>query len=369
MLHILLLLLKIIGIIILCILGTIILALLCFLFVPVCYRIEVSRKEGENEPPVVVRAKVTWLLHFVNVLVRYSTEFYLRVRLLFIPVFRLPRKEKNKAGKRKKREKQEEKVEESEEKKEEKEEESEEKREDKEEERKEKREEKAEENEEKPEEVIEKREKIAAEHGKENIEETSKQARDEKRGKEIPRITVKRKDREKEQNAGFTKAAETVKPQNFVHKLRALWEKIQNFIENIQYTIRNICDKIKTIWNDIQYYSDLVKSDVFQNTFQLCKRELCRLLKGVLPGTFEADLVVGMDDPATTGQILAVCGMLYPVLGGHVNVVGDFEQKRLDGRIFMKGRIYGITLIYVCVKIYFNKNVKKLYKLLKKEAV
>ena len=347
MLHILLLLLKIIGIIILCILGTIILALLCFLFVPVCYRIEVSRKEGENEPPVVVRAKVTWLLHFVNVLVRYSTEFYLRVRLLFIPVFRLPRKEKNKAGKRKKREK----------------------REEKEEERKEKREEKAEENEEKPEEVIEKREKIAAEHGKENIEETSKQARGEKRGKEIPRITVKRKEREIEKNTGFTEAVETVKPQNFVHKLRALWEKIRNFIENIQYTIRNICDKIKTIWNDIQYYSDLVKSDVFQNTFQLCKKELCRLLKGVLPGTFEADLVVGMDDPAATGQILAVCGMLYPVLGGHVNVVGDFEQKRLEGRIFMKGRIYGITLIYVCVKIYFNKNVKKLYKLLKKEAV
>ena len=87
MLHILLLLLKIIGIIILCILGTIILMLLGILFVPVRYRIEVVRKEGENEPPIVVKAKVTWLLHFVNVLVRYSTEFYFRIRLLFIQYF------------------------------------------------------------------------------------------------------------------------------------------------------------------------------------------------------------------------------------------------------------------------------------------
>ncbi len=350
MLHILLLLLKIIGIIILCILGTIIFVLLCVLFVPVCYRIEVSRSEGENEPPVVVRAKVTWLLHFVNVLMIYSTELYLRVRLLFIPVFRLPRKEKKKAGKRKKKETQEEEAQ-------------------KEEERKEKREEKVEEREEKPEKVVEKKEKIAAEHGKENVEETSRQARDEKSGKEIPRITVKRKERETEKNIGFTKAAEAVRPQKFVHKLHALWEKVHNFIENIQYTIGNICDKIKAVWNDIQYYSDVVKSDVFQNTFSLCKKELYRLLKEILPGTFEADLVVGMDDPAATGQILAVCGMLYPVLGGHINVVGDFEQKRLEGSIFMKGRIYGITLLYVCVKIYFNKNVKKLYKLLKKEAV
>lgn len=343
MLHILLLLLKIIGIIILCILGTIILVFLCILFVPVRYRVEVDRKEGENEPPVVVKAKVTWLLHFINVMVRYTKEFYLRVRILFIPVFRLPRKEKSRTGKRKKKEK----IEETEQQKEEIE---------------EKREKKVEEKEEKPEEVKEKREKIAAEHGKDSIKESSKQARDEKSGKEIPRITVKRKERVTEQDTG-------VRLQNFVHKLRALWEKIQNFIENIQYTIRNICDKIKTVQNDIQYYSDVVKSDVFQNTLSLCKKELCRLLKGILPGTFEADLVVGMDDPASTGQILAVCGMLYPVLGEHINVVGDFEQKRLEGRIFMKGRIYGITLLYVCVKIYFNKNVKKMYKLLKKEAV
>lgn len=316
MLHILLLILKIIGIIFLCILGMLILALLCFLFVPVRYRIEVVRKEGENEPPVVVQAKITWLLHFLNVLIRYSTEFYLRIRLLFIPVFRLPQKEKNRAGKRKKREKREEKKEEKEEAKEE------------------------------AKEV--KREEIAEEK------------------EEIPRITVKIKERETEQNTGCTKAAEALKPQNFVHKLRALWKKIQNFIENIQYTIRNICDKIKEIWNNIQYYSDLVQSDVFQNTFILCKKELCRIFKGIMPKTFVADLAVGMDDPAATGKILAVCGMLYPVLGGHINVVGDFEQKRLEGRIFMKGRIYGITLLYVCVKIYFNENVKKLYKLLKK---
>lgn len=354
MLHILLLLLKIIGIIFLCILGMLILVLLCVLFVPVRYRIEVVRREGENEPPVVVQARITWLLHFVNVLVRYSTEFYLRVRLLFIPVFRMPRKEKKKAGKRKKKEKREEKKEEEREEKQE-----------------EKVEEKVGEREEKPEEAAEKKERIEAQQEKENIGEKgiSKQIRDEKGGKDIQRITVKIKERETEQNSGFAKAAEAARPQNFVHKLRAIREKIQNFIKNIQYTIRNICDKIKAICNDIQYYSDLVKSDVFQNTYILCKKELCRILKGILPGTFEADMVVGMDDPAATGQILAVCGMLYPVLGGHINVVGDFDRKRLEGRIFMKGRIYGITLVYTGLKIFFNKNVKKLFKLLKKEAV
>lgn len=59
MLHILLLILKIIGILLLCFLGVLILGMVCVLFVPVRYRIEAARKEGEGEPPVVLLVKVT----------------------------------------------------------------------------------------------------------------------------------------------------------------------------------------------------------------------------------------------------------------------------------------------------------------------
>ncbi len=94
MLHILLLILKIIGIVLLCILGLLLLGIACALFVPVRYRIEAVRKEGAEEPPVTVTVKVTWLLHFINVLVRFNGSLSARIRLLFITVFRLPKKEK-----------------------------------------------------------------------------------------------------------------------------------------------------------------------------------------------------------------------------------------------------------------------------------
>ncbi len=76
-----------------------------------------------------------------------------------------------------------------------------------------------------------------------------------------------------------------------------------------------------------------------------------------------------MDDPAATGEILAVWGMLYPVIGGYVDVAGDFERKRLEGHLLLKGKIRFFTFLRVAVKIYFNKDIRKLYKLLKKEAV
>ena len=92
-------------------------------------------------------------------------------------------------------------------------------------------------------------------------------------------------------------------------------------------------------------------------------------MKSLKPKKFEAAFVVGTDDPASTGEILAVCGMLYPILGPQVNVVGDFERKRLEGHLLLKGKIRFFTFLRVAVKIYFNKDIRKLYKLLKKEAV
>ena len=101
MLHIILLILKIIGIILLCILGILLFSILCALFVPLRYRVRVTGEAGGEKPSVVVYVKLTWLLHLVNVLVRYPAEVILRVRIMIFTLFRMPRKEKRSAPKEK----------------------------------------------------------------------------------------------------------------------------------------------------------------------------------------------------------------------------------------------------------------------------
>ncbi len=184
----------------------------------------------------------------------------------------------------------------------------------------------------------------------------------------IPTVTIKAMHPDEEDD-GIKEAP------SFMDKLRALpvilrqiIDKIRGLFENIQYTIRRFCDRIKFILDNIQYYKKLVESDTFQNSFGLCKGELVTILKSLRPQKFEAGLVVGMDDPAATGEILAVCGMLYPLLGGHVDVAGDFEGKRIEGRVFIKGKIRVWTFLRAAVRIYFNKDIKRLLRLLKKEA-
>ncbi len=343
MLHIILLILKIIGIVLLCLLGILLLALCSVLFVPVRYRIEITRKEGENQPPVVVRVKITWLFHFLNILIRYPAEVMVRVRIMIFTILKMP----SEKGETKQEAKQEKNLPKSK--------------------KSAVRKGKKTEDEKTEDEKIEgeKAEDGKAEHDK--AEDENKAA--------ILKTEKQSSDQEVElQTEGDVPKSD--KTPSFMDKLRALPEiikkiihKIKSLFENIQYTIQRLCDKMKSISDTIQYYKDVVESDIFQRSFRLCKGELTAILKSLKPQKFEAKLIVGMDDPAATGKILSICGMLYPVLGGQVDVVGDFERKRIEGRVYIKGRIRFWTFLRVAVRIYFNQDIKKLLKLLKKEAV
>lgn len=360
MLHILLFILKIIGIVLLCILGMLLLGIVCVLFVPVRYRIEAVRKEGEGEPPVAVTVKVTWLFHFVNVLVRFAGSLSVRARLMFFTVFRLPKRKKpadkvksgdTGSGKGRKRRKSGKK---------------------------------------------EKLDKDLADHEtgtavaeqKSAAETTGERRRADETAETKPdgEALAAREDTapagatNKSEDRNWEPEAETLeesgKKPTLWDKLRAIPEilrkifaKIKSIFENIQYTIQNFCDKIRSVSDTIEYYKGVIEGELFQRSFVLCKKELLTIFKRLKPDRFEAALIVGMDDPATTGEILAICGILYPLFGPMVNVVGDFERKRLEGRVFIKGKVRFFTFIRTAVRIYFNKDIRKLYSLLKKEAV
>ncbi len=329
MLHILLLILKMIGVILLCILGILILGIVCALFVPIRYRIEAVRREGEGEPPVVVQVKVTWLLHLINLLIRFDGSLFLRARLAIVTVFKLPKREKQR-GKEPEREK-----------------------------RHKKR--------------GKKNKDAGPESGGTPEEESGAGGKTEEKPQTGEPETAGQHDGE----ASGDKEENQNKAENpsFFDRLRAIpviirsiFEKIKGFFENIQYTIQKFCDRIRSVSGNIVYYREILEGEPFQRSFALCRDELLAIGRSLKPDRFEVQMIVGLDDPAATGEVLAVCGMLYPFLGRHMDVAGDFEKKRLEGRVFIKGKMRFFTFLRTAVKVYFNKDIRKLVKLLKKEA-
>ncbi len=350
MLHIILLILKIIGIVLLCILGFLILSVLCGLFVPVRYRIKVSREEGEGKPPVTAHVRITWLLHLVNILVRYPAEVIVRVRIFVFTIFRIPVKErKTKDTGRKKKN------------------------------RKKRKQPNEPENETGAENESSQDDEVEAGNEETVIDDGFTPSLTGSTDSLTPQDSVPEPGEDgegsSEDDGGFSlfrmirKCIEKIK--GIIEKIKYAVDKIKAFFENIQYTIRKFCDKIRFTLDNIQYYREVLESDSFKRSLELSKRELGYVFRKLKPDKFEADLSVGMDDPAATGQILALYGMLYPLIGQHVRLVGDFacEGTHIEGELYIQGRIRAYTFLRVLIRVYRNKDIRRLINLLKKEAV
>ena len=87
------------------------------------------------------------------------------------------------------------------------------------------------------------------------------------------------------------------------------------------------------------------------------------LLGKLLPKSVWGDLHFGTDDPALTGEILGGISIFYPLFMDNVKVVPDFQESVLEGELYLKGRIRLITIVRIAWKLYRDKNVRFVYRM------
>lgn len=316
MLHILLMILKIVGIILAAILGILLSVFLFILFVPVRYRIIADGKLNTEEP-IRAEIKITWLFHILNIRFSYPQAAYLRVRIFCFTIF------DSSSAKT----------------------------------------------------LIKTNRKTK---GGESLEDTGT------RESVSPEVTEDDKEARKEESKAETgttdataaepsdTAADTTPDKSFFYtvnsKIRAFIEKLIAIFRNMQYTIQTFCDKIKKIIDNIEYYTEVLQSQVFKDAFSLSKKRIIRIFKSIRPRKCRINLIIGTGDPASTGNIYGIYGMLYPWIGNHIFMKADFENQTVEGDAYIKGKITAFTFIFTVLELYFNKNIRQLLKLLKKEA-
>lgn len=340
--------LKIIGIILLVVLGLILFLLLLVLFVPIRYRIDAS-KDAEGEQQIHALIKVTWLLHLLNIRFLYPEEAYLRVRIACFTLFRSdqPTKEaassKKNAAAEKKKESEAKTVKTS------------------------KASREAEDTLLATEDVEGSGEQPQTmdEDGWSRIDNTQIKPDEKKEGK------LKDAPKNQTENATHTEtdSEESTSKWELLRE-KILWciQKLWKLLKNIRYTIQSIYDKIRNIIHHIRYYYRVLQSELFRRTWEKYSKEALCLLKCIAPRKIKGYLHIGMEDPATTGQILGYYGMLYPLIGEHIDVVPEFEHVILEGSLKIRGNITLFQAVRIACTIYFDKDLQKLIRLLKREV-
>lgn len=310
MLTVVLTILKWIGIALLVLLGVLLFLLCLILFVPIRYKANGFCKDSYQ-----IHAKATWLLHIISFTVDFKQEqpFRMKLRILGISIYDNLKEKKTKKTKVNTL----------------------------------------------PEIVGASKQERSNAESVEEITKAEKPIMQEQNTNIIKDISVS------EANVdGDMDAEQEAQRLTFMQKQKKICLKVINFFRNIKYTIRKICDTIKEFKDNITYYVELFKKDSTKVALEACKKRLLRIIKNLKPQKFQVNLHVGMDDPATLGDILGVWGMLYPIHQGHIDICPDFEQTVLEGDFYCKGRITVYIYIWTIMIILFDKDIRRLRKCL-----
>lgn len=82
---------------------------------------------------------------------------------------------------------------------------------------------------------------------------------------------------------------------------------------------------------------------------------LKKLLLKILPRADRLYLHFGFEDPATTGQVLGGLSILYPICGEKMELCPEFNEEVLEGEVKFHGCIRLVTLVVFAVKSFLNK--------------
>ena len=326
MLHIIIFILKIIGILLLVILGLILLLVSSVLFVPITYKVRAERKDGV----IQVRAVAGWMFRLLSVHYRLHTSQepmqLLQGRILGIPVWKPlePKKEKPKKAEKKSKEKQ------------------------------------------------SKTKQMEAKQLEQKAEVKSSDKAKERLKKDLtpgtavatipqPEPEVSRQEQPQD------KQAQTKPPR-------------QSILKKLLYAIRRIYGKITAIGRGL--FSLVVKllhmpekaSETigtltdFWNLEENVKaresiwRELKFLWKHSRPRKADLTLHFGFEDPSWTGQCMGVLSILNVWYPGRIFLKPEFEQEIFEGTLYIKGHMMLAVPLLSIFRLWRDENVMKMYR-------
>lgn len=323
MLHIILLILKIIGIIIAVILGLAVALLLIVLFVPVRYVIDA----GCHDKKLKAHVKVTWIMHIFRGVISYDEELFYSIKALWFNIYSSDAESK-----------------------------------------KEKRPKKNTENNTK-EKNTKNKHIDAIEDKADNVVSKDKQDSVDEAGLEEADCIQKKLSLEKPHDEVRESDEKSTIEEN--GKLHTLVNKIKNVYYKIKAFIRRAIDTVKAALNKSQAAADTIKhkyTEIRNKVTDPENIELVRFLwtqiKAVMniikPAKYNINIRYGFEDSATTGWVAVRLAVLYGLMGMDVSIIPDFDNSIFEGDIYMKGRFNLYSFLIIGVRLYRNKSFRKL---------
>lgn len=156
----------------------------------------------------------------------------------------------------------------------------------------------------------------------------------------------------------------------FFQKIRELVAKIfgktGTIYKKLKYTFLKFCGTIKSLLEKKDKLEEFITDEVHRSALFAALAEIRRLLRYLKPKKLQADIHFGFENPAITGNVLALISMVYPFIESHADIRPDFEQKILEGNLLIAGKVRTHYAAVILWNLVWNKDVRTTFRHIRK---
>ena len=326
MLHIIIFILKIIGILLLVILGLLLLLISSVLFVPITYTVRAERKDGV----IQVRAVAGWMFRLLSVHYRLHTSQepmqLLQGRILGIPVWRPlePKKEKPKKAEKKSKAKQ------------------------------------SEPKQMEPKQLEQKAEMKSSDKARERLK------KDLTPGTAVatipqPEPEVSRQERSQDRQSQTKPPRQSIL-KKLLYAIRRIYGKITAIGRGLFSLVVKLLHMPEKASETIGTLTDFWNLEENVKARESIWRELKFLWKHSRPRKTDLTLRFGFEDPSWTGQCMGVLSILNVWYPGRIFLKPEFEQEIFEGTLYIKGHMMLAVPLLSIFRLWRDENVMKMYR-------
>ena len=137
---------------------------------------------------------------------------------------------------------------------------------------------------------------------------------------------------------------------------------IRHILEKLKFSFAKICDKLKGIREFVQEKKMWLEDEKNQASLKLLYRQTKRLLVHLWPRKGRCTVTFGFDDPYTTGQVLQAASLIYPFYHRQLFLYPVFDEKILDADGSLKGRIRLSVILWLVLQVLFDGHTRRMLK-------
>lgn len=150
--------------------------------------------------------------------------------------------------------------------------------------------------------------------------------------------------------------------------LESLWKRFKQAgsffkgsYEKIKCTFRKLCDKIKVLCKKKDKLAGFIEDETHKKAFGIVKKEAVKLLRRFSPKRCRSYVRFGTGDPCITGRILAGIAAVYPFMPGDLSIDPEFDGKVLEFKADIKGSIFLVHLLICALQIIRRRAVRSTF--------